>query len=213
MISKFKKLWFLSLIFVGSVCLACGCGGSGDSSSSIDWSSMNYGDYHSLYANEAAPEGTEGYWDYWDTKTIEYQFVATTDTNFPTLLNLYEDGSAKAWMCGSMLETLSGATTEESKFYSDNKVIELFYGYWVEDDSANQIALRVQNAFDYTLEGAGIQYELYTIDLTPDSDGVISFSLVTDKGGQYITVDMECDTTYEGTIQYSSFVNFASEVL
>lgn len=219
--NKFKKLSFLSLVVAGVVCLASGCGSS---SSTIDWSSMNYYDYYTLYANETAPEGTEGYWDYWETKTVAYQFVTTTHNDnhnfaayFPMLLNLYEDGSVKGWqrcILTTMFNMLEGQTEEETEFYSASgcKVIELFFGYWEKDDSTNEITLYVQNSFDYSVDGDSIQYKSYTIDLTPDEDGIISFFFHTTEKGQLISSYMTCDTTYEGNVKYSSILNYANGI-
>lgn len=205
-------LLVLTMTIVSAVSFAA-CGDE-----TVDYASMNYGDYYSMYANEPAPDGTEGYWDYWDTKPVKYQFVNGDGSNnhgfapyFPTLLNLFEDGTLKAWqrctLIGSMFDPLTGETEAETEFYSENKILELFYGFWTEDSGT--VTINVQNSFDYSIEGDSIQYKSYTFSTTP-TDGKISFYFDATEKGQLIATNMICDTTYSGTIQYENFADFVA---
>lgn len=202
----------LLLASAGFSVAACSGGGGG-----TNYADMNYNDYYHLYDNEQAPEGTEGYWDYWETKKVTYQFANTTGSlnhsfapYFPTLINLYEDGTIKAWerciFIGSMFDALEGQTEEESAFYAENGVLELFFGYWELADGT--VTLYVQNSCDYTLEGDNIQYKSYQFSTTPDANGIISFYFDATEKGQLIAQNQACDTNYEGNIQYASFVDF-----
>ena len=216
-----KKISYLFLA-LSSLMVLNGCNQSGSNDNTIDWKKMNYNDYDVLYVNEEKPAGYEGYYDYWETKPIKYQFVndKTGAENhgfanfFPTLMNIYEDGSIKAWEKGSFIPNMfdpmvgSTGTEEQNKYNSDYKLLELFYGYWTIED--NNMTINVQSSVDYDSDGANVQYTSYTFSLTPNNETKkISFYFNCTEKGQAIKSLFSCDTTFKGTIQYSSYANFS----
>ena len=207
-----KGISKLMLALVGSL-LVTGCGKKIDSnvSSSQDgkksWAERIYPDYDSLYVNEQAPAGSEGYYDYWETKKVTYQFVndKTGAENhgfanyFPTLLNLYEDGSVKGWerciFIPNRFDPMVGSTgsDDQNEYNSTYKLLELFYGYWTIDE-ANKVTLNVQSSVDYDSDRENVKYTTYEFDAVPDPE--------TKKFSFYFT-------SFEGTIQYTSYAKFA----
>lgn len=218
-----KGISRLMLGCVGALLLTS-CNSSSDSldTNKTNWEKMNYNDYDTLYVEEQAPAGTEGYWDYWETKKVSYQFINDRSgaenhgfaNYFPTLLNLYEDGSIKGWerciFIPSMFDPMVGSTgSEEQNTYNDTyKLLELFYGYWAK--SGNTLTINVQSSVDYDSDGANVQYTQYTCDTTPNSETKkFSFYFNCTEKGQAIKSLFSCDTSFEGTIQYTSYANFA----
>lgn len=213
-----KIIGILASVVVGCVCVFAGCG----EEKGVDWSKMKYPDYVSLYAEETAPEGTEGYWDYWETKPIAWQFKNEKHAEnhgfanfFPTLMNFYEDGSVKAWqrctLIPSMFDYMPGDTEAQDAYNKEYKLLELFFGYWALDKTANTMKLYAQGSADYASDGAEIQYAEYEFSMTP-TDGKISFFFNVTEKGQAIRSYMSCDTAFEGTVQYSSYANFAQGI-
>lgn len=209
-----------------SMVMISGCGAKTNTSSSSTiqkkWADMIYPDYDNLYVNEAKPEGSEGYFDFWETKKVSYQFIndKTGSENhgfanyFPTLLNLYEDGSVKGWerciFIPNMFDPMVGSTgsDEQNEYNSTYKLLELFYGYWT--ISGDTITLNVQSSVDYDSDVNAVQYTTYEFNATPDATTKkFSFYFNCTEKGQAIKSYFTCDTSFEGTIQYSSYANFA----
>jgi hypothetical protein len=192
-------------------------------STKVEWAKMNYPDYDKLYADEVAPEGTEGYWDYWETKTVTYQFIndkTGTENHgfanyFPFLLNLYEDGSIKAWerciFIPSMFDKMEGATEEQNTYNTTYKLLELYYGYW--EQSGTTVTIHVQNSVDYDVDGDSIVYTDYTFSTTPSDANTISFYINATEKGQAIKSLVTCDLNYVNTVRYTSYANFATSNL
>ncbi len=223
---KFLATGLLALCTVG-VTFACSSGNktpatSSEASTEKTWADMNYGDYDSMYDDQAAPEGTEGYWDYWETKSVQWQFIndKTGAENhgfanyFPTLLNLYQDGSIKAWqrtfLIPSMFDSLEDEDEARNTYNNTYKIVELWYGYW--EQAGTNVTIHIQSSFDYGVEGADTKYSSYSFNSTPNAEGKISFYINVTEKGQAIKSYMTCDTNYTGTIQYTSYVNFATGV-
>lgn len=185
---------------------------------------MIYSDYDTLYAEETAPEGMEGYWDYWETKPVSYQFTsdhsnpkATDDHSFAAyfslLLNLYEDGSVKGWqrtfLIGSMFYAKEDEDPERAAYNEQYKLLYLYYGYW-EKDGTN-ITLYIQNSVDYASDGENIQYKKYEFSIEPNADdGLASFYFNQSENGVAIRSYISCHFDYEDTVRYTSFASFAS---
>lgn len=217
---KVTKTAVFSLLLAGIFGILTAC----DGGKATAWADMIYPDYDTLYVDEVAPEGTEGYWDYWETKPIKYQFTsdhsnpkATDDHSFASyfslLMNLYEDGSVKAWqycsLSGSMFYPMEGSTgtAEQNEYNSTYKLLVLYYGYW-EGDETN-VTLYVQNSVDYGSDGANIQYTEYEFSLMPDSDNLASFYFNQTENGVAIRSYISCNFNYVGTVKHKSYANFA----
>ena len=201
---------------------SCGTPSSSSESGTKSWDKMGYNDYDVLYVDKTAPEGTEGYWDYWETKTVSYQFVNDRSgaqnhgfaNYFPTLLNLYEDGSIKGWerciFIPSMFDPMVGSTgtDAQNEYNSTYKLLELFYGYWTKEGT--KLTINVISSVDYDSEGNEANYTSYTCDATPDSETKkFSFYFNCTEKGQAIKSLFSCDTSFTNTVQYSSYANFA----
>ena len=223
-----KGITKLMLCLAGSL-LVTGCGKNVDSNVSSSnagkksWAERIYPEYDSLYVNEEAPAGTEGYYDYWETKKVTYQFVndKTGVENhgfanyFPTLLNLYEDGSVKGWerciLIPNRFDSRVGSTGTEAQdeYNSTYKLLELFYGYWT-IDSSNKVTLNVQSSVDYDSDLENVKYTTYEFNAVPDATTKkFSFYFNCTEKGQAIKSYFTCDTSFEGTIQYTSYAKFA----
>jgi hypothetical protein len=212
----------LSLVGCAAMMTSCSLFGTtgSDNGEKTTWSQMSYPDYDTLYAEEAAPEGTEGYWDYWETKTVSYQFIndRTGAENhgfanyFPFLLNLYADGSIKGWerciFIPSMFDKMEGKTAEQNEYNTNYKLLELYYGYW--EQSGSTVTIHVQNSVDYDVDGDAIVYSDYTFSTTPSDANTISFYINATEKGQAIKSLVTCNLNYVNTVQYTTYANFAT---
>ncbi len=132
---------------------------------------------------------------------VAYQFVMREENNsstyaavYPGMMNLREDGSAVLFEC-SYLAGEPTNTFETLEGYEDNHVMEIFYGYWKEENDTLTVNIKYQNDMDY---------QVYTVS---KGDTMTVPVIMAYPGGD---VPVGCEFDCDGTIRYQTWQDYCA---